>query len=121
MHHHPRLPGRLTEDAFRRAQIAAGAEFEEALQAYLGVKHAIAVSDATNAMLLGLRAIGLAPGDEVILARNGRPVARLVPWTTSAPTRSPGAWSGRFEVPDDVVGSDPDVIEMFDRSADSTR
>lgn len=58
-------------------------------------------------------------GDEVILARNGRPVARLVPWTTSAPTRSPGAWSGRFEVPDDVVGSDPDVIEMFDRSADS--
>ena len=58
-------------------------------------------------------------GPEVILARNGRPVARLVPWTTSAPIRSPGAWSGRFEIPDDVVGSDPDVIEMFDRSADS--
>lgn len=42
-------------------------EFERALEAYLGVKHAIAVSDATNAMLLGLRALDLKPGFEVIL------------------------------------------------------
>lgn len=42
-------------------------ELEMALEQYLGVKHAIAVSDATNAMLLGLRAMDLKPGDEVIL------------------------------------------------------
>lgn len=42
-------------------------EFERKLAAYLGVKHAIGVSDCTNAMLLGLRACRIQPGDEVIL------------------------------------------------------
>jgi dTDP-4-amino-4,6-dideoxygalactose transaminase len=42
-------------------------EFEIGLEAYLGVKHAIGVSNATDAMLLGLRASGLRPGSEVIL------------------------------------------------------
>jgi dTDP-4-amino-4,6-dideoxygalactose transaminase len=45
----------------------AVAEFEQALASYLGVRHAIALSDCTNAMLLGLRAGGLEPGGEVIL------------------------------------------------------
>ena len=45
----------------------AVAQFERALAAYLGVRHAIALSDCTNAMLLGLRASGLRPGGEVIL------------------------------------------------------
>ena len=45
----------------------AVAGFEAALAAYLGVKHAIALSDCTNAMQLGLRASGIGPGDEVIL------------------------------------------------------
>ncbi|HUE79343.1 MAG TPA: DegT/DnrJ/EryC1/StrS family aminotransferase [Sphingomicrobium sp.] len=43
------------------------ADFETALARYLGVRHAIGLADCTNAMLLGLRAAGLAPGDEVIL------------------------------------------------------
>jgi len=42
-------------------------QFERDLARYLGVRHAIGLSDCTNAMLLGLRASGLAPGDEVIL------------------------------------------------------
>ena len=42
-------------------------EFEKKLAAYLNVRHAIGVSDCTNAMLLGLRASGIAPGDEIIL------------------------------------------------------
>lgn len=46
---------------------AAVDEFEQKLAAYLGVKHAIGVSDCTNAMLLGLRASGIGPGDEIIL------------------------------------------------------
>lgn len=41
--------------------------FESALAEYLGVRHVVGVSDCTNAMLLGLRASGLGPGDEVIL------------------------------------------------------
>lgn len=46
-------------------------EFEESLRKYLGVKHVVAVSDATNAILLGLRASGLRQGDEVILPSHG--------------------------------------------------
>lgn len=42
-------------------------EFEAALASFIGVKHVIAVADGTNAILLGLRASGLRPGDEVIL------------------------------------------------------
>lgn len=42
-------------------------EFEEGLAVLVGVKHAVGLSDCTNAMLLGLRASGVGPGDEVIL------------------------------------------------------
>jgi dTDP-4-amino-4,6-dideoxygalactose transaminase len=50
---------------------AAVDDFETALAAYLGVRHAIGLSDCTNAMLLGLRASGLTPGDEVIMPGHG--------------------------------------------------
>lgn len=46
---------------------AAVEEFERQLADYVGVKHAVGVSDCTNAMLLGLRASSLRPGDEVIV------------------------------------------------------
>lgn len=42
-------------------------EFEQGLAAFIGVKHVIGLSDATNAMTLGLRAAGLEPGSEVII------------------------------------------------------
>ena len=42
-------------------------EFERKLADYLGVTHAIGLSDCTNAMLLGLRASGVQSGDEIIV------------------------------------------------------
>lgn len=42
-------------------------EFEAKLAKFLNVKHAISVADGTNAMLLGYRAMGLKPGEEVII------------------------------------------------------
>jgi len=42
-------------------------EFETAWAAYCGVEHGIAVSNGTLALQLALRAIGLKPGDEVIM------------------------------------------------------
>ena len=42
-------------------------EFEENLAQYLGVKHAIGVADGTMALIMGLRAAGIGPGDEVIV------------------------------------------------------
>jgi prevent-host-death family protein len=56
-------------------------------------------------------------GVEVIVARNGVPVARIVPWTTAPPTRQPGRWSGRVTYQADIVSPDPDVAELFDAAA----
>ncbi len=43
------------------------AEFERKFQAYTGTEHAIAASSCTTALHLAVRALGLKPGDEVIV------------------------------------------------------
>lgn len=42
--------------------------FEEAFKSHLGVKYAIATSSCTGAMHMGMAALGIGPGDEVIMA-----------------------------------------------------
>lgn len=66
-------PGGFTE-VFRSTLASGGIilqqavdDFERAIAKYVGCKHAIATSDCTNALILGLRAAGIGPGDEVIL------------------------------------------------------
>ena len=42
-------------------------EFEAAFAAYLGVEACVGLANGTDALILGLRALGLKPGDEVIV------------------------------------------------------
>jgi prevent-host-death family protein len=57
-------------------------------------------------------------GDEIILARNGVTVAKLITWPPASPRRAPGAWKGQVSYRDDLVGSDRDVNALFDASSD---
>lgn len=56
-------------------------------------------------------------GTEVIVARNGQPVAKIVAWTPDTSRRVPGSWSGLVAYDEDIVGSDEDVVELFDESS----
>lgn len=42
-------------------------EFESNLAAFMGVKHAFGVANGTDAIIIGLKAVGIGAGDEVIL------------------------------------------------------
>lgn len=60
----------LVLEALRSGWVGQGprvAEFEEALASLLGVEHAIAVSSGTAALHLALLAVGVGPGDAVLV------------------------------------------------------
>lgn len=40
-------------------------------------------------------------GEEVVIGKAGRPVAKLVPYVEDRGPRVPGGWEGRVRIPDD--------------------
>lgn len=58
-------------------------------------------------------------GREVIVARNGHPVAKIISWPPARTARVSGAWAGRVDCRVDPVGSDEDVTSLFDESANA--
>lgn len=78
--------------------------FEREFEKHLGVKHAIATSSCTGAMHLGLAALGIKPGDEVILGD--------INWIASA---APITYLGANPVFVDVLADswclDPEAVE----------
>ncbi|PPD21726.1 MAG: prevent-host-death protein [Methylomonas sp.] len=50
---------------------------------------------------------------EIIIARNGRPVAKLVPMDTVAAGQRIGVAKGKFEVPDTIDTYNEDVARLF--------
>ena len=60
----------VIEDIFRRGAYILQDDlrkFEESMRGFLSVKYAFGVADGTNALILGLRAMGIHAGDEVIV------------------------------------------------------
>ena len=58
--------------------------FEEAWAERLGVKHAVSVNSATSGLVAAMGAVGVSPGDEVVVP----------PWTMSATVMAPLAYGG---------------------------
>lgn len=52
---------------------------------------------------------------EIIIARNGKPAARLVPIDVGDATKRLGVAKGRFTVPDSIDRHAAEVAELFDR------
>ena len=53
-------------------------------------------------------------GEEITIARHGRPVARLVPFTEHRQVRKPGLWRGQVKISDDFdTFSDDEVREWY--------
>ncbi|GAA1910739.1 DegT/DnrJ/EryC1/StrS family aminotransferase [Streptomyces sodiiphilus] len=61
------------ETVFESGQLVLGQSvrgFEEEFAAYHGIRHCVGVDNGTNAIKLGLQALGVGPGDEVITVSN---------------------------------------------------
>lgn len=63
----------LIEGVFRRGEFILGAaveNLEAELATYCGTPHAVALNSGTDALILGMKALGIGPGDEVITPPN---------------------------------------------------
>ena len=61
-------------------------ELEQALAKYLGVRHVFGVANGTDAMIIGLKAVGIGAGDEVILPSHTYiATAAAVQWVGAVP------------------------------------
>lgn len=55
-------------------------------------------------------------GEEIIIAKAGVPIARIVPIEPSTEDRTPGADRGRVEIADDFDAPLPDdILDRFER------
>jgi prevent-host-death family protein len=58
-----------------------------------------------------------AAGEEIIIAKNGVPLARLVPLRERATPRAPGGWEGRVVISDDFDAPfPPEIAAAFGES-----
>jgi prevent-host-death family protein len=59
-----------------------------------------------------------AAGEEIIIAKAGRPMARLVPYEEAATPRRPGLWRGQVWLAEDFDETPAEVIEAFGGGAE---
>jgi perosamine synthetase len=79
-------------------------EFEKAAQRYFGVKHAVVVNSCTSGLIAAVGAIGIEPGDEVIVS----------PWTMTATATAILMWNAVpvfADIERDFFNIDPVSIE----------
>ena len=59
-----------------------------------------------------------AAGEEIVIAKAGRPVAKLVGYSEDDKPRQLGGWEGRVWIADDFDELPPDVLAAFEGTDD---
>jgi len=52
-------------------------------------------------------------GEDVIIAKAGKPVAKLVPYKKTLKPRKPGLWKGKVWMSDDFNEEDKEINKLF--------
>lgn len=81
-----------------------GAALEREIGRFLGVEHAVGLNSGTDALVIGLRALGIEPGDEVI-------TSSFTFIATGEAIRRVGAVPVFADVEPDTLGLDPKSVE----------
>ena len=58
-------------------------------------------------------------GEDVVIARAGKPIARLVPAGVRTEPRMPGSWRGRVVIADDFDDTPEELIAAFSGDPDA--
>ena len=75
--------------------------------------HTVNMLQAKSSLSRLVEAIEQGDEREIIIARNGRPAAKLVPIAASLPEQRIGVSKGAFNVPDNIDSSNDDVAKLF--------
>jgi prevent-host-death family protein len=58
-----------------------------------------------------------AAGEEIIIAKAGKPLAKLVPYVATTEPRKPGYWRGKVRIADDFDALPDDIAAAFNGEA----
>lgn len=59
----------------------------------------------------------VAAGEAIVLAKNGKPIARLIPYRPDKSPRVPGRLKGKIEVADDFDSTPDWLLDAFESKA----
>lgn len=92
------------DDSWVSGEGAYVKQFEQEFAAYIGSRYAVAVNSGTNALHIALAALGIGPGDEVILPASTIGACYFAIWYL-------GATAVPVDVDINTYNIDPDLIE----------
>jgi antitoxin (DNA-binding transcriptional repressor) of toxin-antitoxin stability system len=75
--------------------------------------HIVNMLQAKSTLSRLVETVELGQEAEILIARNGRPVARLVPLQAADQGARIGVAKGRFEVPDDIDAHNDEVAQLL--------